>query len=73
MLIRRHPAMTAKSSQQEHDGQQDAREMAKVMAAALVKGKSEQEIVEELVRAGWPEETAKDFVRKALPVGKFQW
>jgi hypothetical protein len=65
--------MTAKSSQQEDDEQQATREMAKVVAAALAKGKSEREIVEELVQAGWPEESAKEFVRQALPVGKFQW
>ena len=65
--------MTAKSSQEEHEEEQATREMAKVMAAALAKGKGEQEIVEELVQAGWPEESAKDFVRQALPVGKFQW
>jgi ParB-like chromosome segregation protein Spo0J len=65
--------MTAKSSQQEHDEQQDTREMARVMTAALVDGKSEKEIVEDLIRTGWSEETAKDFVRRALRVGKFQW
>jgi hypothetical protein len=65
--------MTAKSSRGEQDEEQATREMAKVVAAALAKGKSEQEIVEELVRAGWPEESSKEFVRQALPVGKFQW
>lgn len=65
--------MTAKSSQQEHDEEEATREMAKVVAAALARGKSEHEIVEELVQAGWPAESAKEFVRQALPVGKFQW
>lgn len=59
--------MTAKSSQQ------DKSEMAKVVAADLAKGKSEKEIVEELIGAGWTEETAKEFVRQALAVGRFVW
>lgn len=59
--------MTELSSQQEHDERQAIREMARVMAAALAKGKSKQEIVEELIRAGWPEETARGFVRRTLP------
>jgi hypothetical protein len=65
--------MTAKSSRRKHDERPDTREMARVVGAALLKGKSEQEIVEELVQAGWPEETAKDFVREAIPVGRFTW
>ena len=65
--------MTAQSSKQEHDEQQATDEMAKVVAAALAKGKTEREIVEELVEAGWSEETAKRFVREALPTGRFTW
>ncbi len=65
--------MTAKSSQQEHDEEQATDEMAKVVAAALAKGKTEQEIVEELVRAGWSEDSAKRFVREALTTGRFTW
>jgi hypothetical protein len=59
--------MTPQSSQQEPDEQQALREMAKVVSAALAERKNKQEIVEELIRAGWPEESAKGFVRRALP------
>jgi hypothetical protein len=65
--------MAAKSSRRKRDERPDTREMARVVGTALAKGKSEQEIVEELVQAGWPEETAKDFVREAIPVGRFTW
>lgn len=65
--------MTAKSSRRKRGERSDTREMARVVGAALLKGKSEQEIVEELVQAGWPEQTAKDFVREAIPVGRFTW
>jgi hypothetical protein len=59
--------MTSLSSQKESDEQRAMQEMAKVMAGALAKGKNKQEIVEELVRAGWPEESARGFVRRTLP------
>ncbi len=59
--------MTAQSSQQEQDEQRAIREMAKVMSAALAKRKSKQEIVEELIQAGWSEEAARGFVRRTLP------
>ncbi len=59
--------MAGSSSQQKRDEQQAFHEMARVMSAALAKGKNKQEIVEELIRGGWPEETAKGFVRRTLP------
>jgi hypothetical protein len=59
--------MTSLSSQKESDEQRAMQEMAKVMAGALARGKNKQEIVEELVRAGWPEESARGFVRRTLP------
>ena len=65
--------MTPRSSQRDKGEEPDTQEMAKVVGAALAKGRSEQEIVEELVQAGWPLQTAKDFVREAIPVGRFTW
>jgi hypothetical protein len=59
--------MTSLSTRQESDEQRAMQEMAKVMAGALARGKNKQEIVEELVRAGWPEESARGFVRRTLP------
>lgn len=59
--------MTSLSSQRESDEQRAMQEMARVMAEALAKGKNKQDIVEELVRAGWPEESARGFVRRTLP------
>ena len=59
--------MTAMSPKAKRNEEQDIREMAKVVSAALAKCKSKQEIVEELVRAGWPEESAKGFVRRTIP------
>lgn len=59
--------MTSLSSQRESDEQRAMQEMARVMAESLAKGKNKQEIVEELVRAGWPEESARGFVRRTLP------
>jgi hypothetical protein len=59
--------MTAPPPEQKPNEQQDIREMAKVVSAALAKRKTKQEIVEELIRAGWSEESAKGFVRRALP------
>jgi hypothetical protein len=44
------------------------REVAAAIAAALVQGKSRQQIVEHLVAIGLSEESARAFVGRAIPL-----